>query len=167
MKGHGARWLEATVSEGPGHALTSDRRYRLAFEHGALPPVYDLWSVTLYDARTGGNAIERYSRSLWGNGLAYEADGSLNLGLEHEPPTRARSHWIPTPREPFRVVVRLYDPCDLLLDGTYVLPPIELSAWDPPGTRPFQTPIEIGQRATGTESAVPPPVELVGFQLRP
>lgn len=161
------RWLEATVSEDTGQALTSTRRYRLAFEHGALPPVYDLWSVSLYDVRTGGNAIERYSRSAWGNELVYEENGSLNLALEHGAPTLQKSNWIPTPREPFLLVVRLYDPCELLLDGSYLLPPIEISAWDQPEMPSTATPTADWPRSVSCAPAVPPSVDVIGFELRP
>lgn len=167
MKPNSAQWLEATVSAEGGHPLTGNRKYRLDFDAGALPPVYDLWSVSVYDARTFGNSLERYSQGDWSEGLKYRDDGSLSLYLQHSPPASGLSNWIPTPSRDFVVVLRLYEPSEVVLDGSYVLPPIEISVSEPdPAPRRTTTRSSPTYRASahfdpGSELAV------IGFELLP
>ena len=57
--------------------------------------------------------------------LEFNADGSLNLLIQHEPPATNVSNWLPAPAGAFAVTMRLYLPKAAFLNGTWKLPPIE------------------------------------------
>lgn len=101
--------LEIPDSSNRGQPLIGTSKYRLDFEPGALPPVYDSWSISIYDAQTHANEIERTSIGAWSEGLVHGIDGSLSLYLQHSPPTTGTSNWIPTPAGSFVPVLRLYE----------------------------------------------------------
>jgi hypothetical protein len=51
--------------------------------------------------------------------------GSLDLYLQHESPGLDNvSNWLPAPEGEFRVTLRMYQPLDEVLDGSFTLPPI-------------------------------------------
>ncbi len=37
------------------------------------------------------------------------------------------SNWLPVPRGEFYIILRLYEPQDALLDGSYEIPPVEMT----------------------------------------
>jgi hypothetical protein len=112
-----------------GLPLSGEHAYRLTFAAGALPPVDAFWSTTMYsrDARPlVPNPIDRYAIGDRTAGLETEADGSLAIRIQHgEPPSGARANWLPAPRGPFHLIMRLYVPRASALDGTWVPPPVE------------------------------------------
>ena len=91
--------------------LTGERRYRMRFEPGALPPVEAFWSVTLYDADRFlyPNEIGRHAIGDRTPGLRLEADGSLEIDFAHRPPADTRN-WLPAPAGHFYLILRLYHP---------------------------------------------------------
>lgn len=91
--------------------LTGERRYRLRFAPGELPPAEAFWSVTLYDADRFlyPNAIGRHAIGDRTPGLRMEADDALEIDFSHQPPTDARN-WLPTPTGHFYLILRLYHP---------------------------------------------------------
>jgi hypothetical protein len=57
-----------------------------------------------------------------------DADGGLTLLIQNESPgTDLESNWLPAPKGPFSVIMRLYWPKDEALDGRWQAPPIERS----------------------------------------
>jgi hypothetical protein len=65
--------------------------------------------------------------------LAFNADGSLDLLIQHDPPAGPfLANWLPAPEDPFNLALRLYSPRAAALDGS----------WTPPGVQPAgnQTP---------------------------
>jgi hypothetical protein len=72
------------------------------------------------------NAINRYALANHIPGLKYNADGSLDIYLQHnDPPAAERSNWLPAPASGnFEVTLRLYGPEASALDGKYVSPTI-------------------------------------------
>lgn len=118
----------AAVADNRGELLQGDRRYRIHFAAGALPPVDAFWSFTAYDRATSQlmpNAIRRYAIGDRTDGLVYGADGSLTLYLSSSEPPEGRANWLPVPLSQFLVVMRMYLPRSEALDGRYATPPIE------------------------------------------
>lgn len=86
--------------------------YVLHFEAGQLPPVGAFWSVTMYD-HEGFQAANPINRFALGDRdpLTYNADGSLDIYLQHEAPGGDLNHnWLPAPVGPLGVTLRLYLP---------------------------------------------------------
>lgn len=119
------------LSDSTGAPLTGASRYRLRVPAGG-PPVNAFWSVTMYQVETDGrlfltpNPINRYSIGDRTAGLQINADGSLDLYLQHEPPGGSMMpNWLPTPAGPFRPGLRAYLAKPELLDLRWRMPPIE------------------------------------------
>jgi hypothetical protein len=108
--------------------LSSDRRYEL---HLPVPPPVDaFWSLTMYDAHEFylvDNLINRYSIGDRTPGLKYDKNGSLTIYIQRESPGPDKeSNWLPTPQAgAFRPLMRMYQPKQALLDGSYLLPAIQ------------------------------------------
>ncbi|MGB9358054.1 MAG: DUF1214 domain-containing protein, partial [Acidimicrobiia bacterium] len=53
-------------------------------------------------------------------------DGSLTLYIQKESPGKNHeSNWLPAPDGPFYLVMRLYGPEAVAVDGTWTPPPVE------------------------------------------
>jgi hypothetical protein len=106
--------------------LNGDNDYVLHFNKDELPPVDAFWSVTMYDA-DGFQAANPINRFAIGDrdALSYNHDGSLDLYLQHEDPgPDKQSNWLPAPRGPLGVTMRLYAPQPVVLHGHWAPPPI-------------------------------------------
>jgi hypothetical protein len=113
-----------TYTDAHGDQLDGRHRYTLTFRQD--PPVDAFWSVTMYDLPDFylvANPIDRYSIGDRTPGLRRAADGSLTIVIQHEPPADT-SNWLPAPAAPFRPIMRLYQPRQAILDGSYQIPPI-------------------------------------------
>ncbi len=78
----------------------------------------------MYDAEgfQVANALDRFAIGDRDD-LRYGEDGSLDLYLQHESPGADReSNWLPAPRGPVGVTMRLYAPLPEALDGRWVPP---------------------------------------------
>jgi hypothetical protein len=107
--------------------LNGDNDYVLHFNKDELPPVDAFWSVTMYDA-DGFQAANPINRFAIGDrdALSYNHDGSLDLYLQHEDPgPDKQSNWLPAPRGPLGVTMRLYAPQPVVLHGHWAPPPIK------------------------------------------
>jgi hypothetical protein len=107
--------------------LDGRNKYVMHFAKGALPPVEEFWSVTIYDLKgfTVPNATDRYTLGDRSN-LKLNGDGSLDIYLQRESPgTDKESNWLPTPAQPFSLHARLYSPRKAAIDGTWVMPAVE------------------------------------------
>jgi hypothetical protein len=109
--------------------LHGGQRYRIRFEKGQLPPVDAFWSVTLYRAPEGffaANAINRYSIGDRTKGLQYNADGSLDLYVQHESPgAEHESNWLPAPKGEFYLGLRCFLPRPEVVKGTWKPPAVQ------------------------------------------
>lgn len=125
---HGYEAAYAMIYEdADGRPLSGEHVYRIRFD--APPPVGAFWSVTMYDLPDFflvDNAIDRYSIGDRTPGLAHAPDGSLTIAIQRDPPDdpAARANWLPAPDGPFRPILRLYEPGETVLDGSYELPAI-------------------------------------------
>ncbi len=110
-----------------GEPLSGELRYVLHFPAGGLPPVRAFWSVTAYDGDgfLVANPIGRYALGDR-DPLTFNADGSLDIYLQAEPPEAGRrSNWLPVAGQgAFRVTARLYWPQDAILNGDWRMPGI-------------------------------------------
>ena len=114
------------VTDADGQPLDGDHDYRLHFDRDELPPVGAFWSVTMYDAE-GFQAANPLNRFAIGDRdqLRFNDDGSLDLYLQHDSPGPDReANWLPAPREPLGVTMRLYAPAPQALDGRWIPPHI-------------------------------------------
>lgn len=108
--------------------LNGKNSYQLHFEPGQEPPADAFWSITVYDADgfLVPNEQEIYAVSSTGSGnLVYQQDGSIDIVFSQEDPQDPNVNWIPVPDGAFRVYLRVYDPQDEVLDGSWVVPGIE------------------------------------------
>lgn len=108
----------------------SQGNYVLRFPPGQLPPVNAFWSLTLYELPSSllfANPLHRYLiNSPMLPGLKRDADGGLTLLVQKESPGKDReSNWIPAPKGPFWLALRLYWPQEAAVDGTWIAPPLK------------------------------------------
>lgn len=110
-----------------GQLLTGKHRYVLHFDKEQLPPVNAFWSLTMYDQYSFlvANPIGRYGLGDR-DPLKYNADGSLDLYLQHQSPgSDKEANWLPAPADDFNVTLRLYWPKQAVLNGAWTPPPIK------------------------------------------
>jgi hypothetical protein len=110
-----------------GKQLSGANRYVLRFDADRLPPVDAFWSLTMYglDRFLVANPINRYSIGDRTKGLQYNADGSLDIYIQHQVPMGKESNWLPAPAEGFSLMLRAYQPRAELLSGAYKVPPVQ------------------------------------------
>ena len=113
-----------------GQPYTGANKYVMHFSKGQLPPVDGFWSLTMYNGEYFfvANPLNRYTLSER-NDLKTNADGSIDLYLQHENPGPDKeSNWLPAPSDKFLLMLRLYWPKETppsILDGTWVPPKVE------------------------------------------
>jgi hypothetical protein len=119
-----AVYWTATV-DGAGQTLTGGHDYILHFPPGGLPPNNAFWSLTM--TTTGGQMVanpnNRYSvgdRS----GLVPNADGSIDIYIQHTAPVGHEANWLPAPSGNFKLWLRAYQPTAAILSGAYYVPPV-------------------------------------------
>jgi hypothetical protein len=109
-----------------GRPLDGANKYALHFDKAALPPVDAFWSVTLYDPEgyQVANPLNRFALSSW-MPFKYDPDGSLTLYLQSESPGKDKeANWLPAPKGPFNLTMRLYAPKSEALTGKWNPPPV-------------------------------------------
>ena len=115
------------VADADGKPMNGDQNYVLHFSKEELPPVEAFWSVTMYDAEgyQAANAINRFAVSSW-MPFKYNTDGSLDIYIQNENPGPAKeANWLPAPKGPLGVTMRLYAPKADALDGRWNPPAIK------------------------------------------
>ncbi|MGF9909732.1 DUF1254 domain-containing protein [Brevibacillus porteri] len=110
-----------------GKKLSGANRYVIRFEKDKLPPVDAFWSLTMYgsDYYFVPNSINRYAIGDRTRELKYNDDGSLDIYLQKDPPAGKESNWLPTPEGEFNLMLRLYLPKQLVLEGDYEIPVVQ------------------------------------------
>ncbi|MES2220693.1 MAG: DUF1254 domain-containing protein [Acidobacteriota bacterium] len=114
------------LADASGKPLNGANRYTLHFYKGATPPVDAFWSITLYDADgfQVGNALNRFAVSSWMQ-FAYNSDGSLDIYFQSDNPGKDKeNNWLPAPKAPFNLTMRLYSPQSDALTGKWNPPPV-------------------------------------------
>ena len=114
------------IGDAAGDPLDGASDYTIHFDKAALPPVNAFWSITLYD-RDGfqvANGLDRFAVSSW-MPFKYNADGSLDLLFQNASPGADKeANWLPAPKGPFNLTMRLYGPKAEALTGKWNPPPI-------------------------------------------
>jgi hypothetical protein len=109
-----------------GKPLEGANKYTIGFEKGTTPPVNAFWSITLYDSDgfQVANSLNRFAVSSW-MPFKYNSDGSLDLYFQNESPGKDKeANWLPAPRGPFNLTMRLYGPKSDALTGKWNPPPV-------------------------------------------
>ncbi|MTD95446.1 DUF1254 domain-containing protein [Hyphomicrobium sp. xq] len=104
--------------------------YTLHFAKDGLPPAEAFWSVTLYDndGFQVANPLNRFALSSW-MPFKTNADGSLDLYFQNASPGADKeANWLPAPKGPFTLTMRIYAPKREVLTGQ----------WDPPPLKPAE-----------------------------
>jgi hypothetical protein len=111
-----------------GARLNSANRYTVTFAKGQTPPVDGFWSLTLYDVEHffAPNDLNRYSLGTKNKALVANADGSLTIYVQADPPPEAqRANWLPAPKDAgFSLYLRTYWPRTAIIDGSWTPPAV-------------------------------------------
>ena len=110
-----------------GHPLIGANHYEVRFPKGQLPPVGAFWSITLYNAKQffAKNPINRFAIGDRDK-LRFNDDGSLTLYIQNASPGKEReANWLPSPKDAFNLIMRLYWPKKEVLEGTWKPPSIQ------------------------------------------
>ncbi|TDY22993.1 hypothetical protein B0G81_3316 [Paraburkholderia sp. BL6665CI2N2] len=111
-----------------GSRLNSDHRYIVTFGPGATPPVNGFWSLSIYNEHHFfvANSINRFSVGTKNTDLKYNADGSLTIYVQRDPPADAsqRANWLPAPNGDFSLYVRAYWPKPEVTSGSWIPPAV-------------------------------------------
>jgi hypothetical protein len=114
------------LADETGKPLDGTNKYTIHFDKAAIPPVNAFWSITLYD-QDGfqvANSLNRFAVSSW-MPFKYNPDGSLDLYFQNESPGKDKErNWLPAPKGPFNLTMRLYAPKAEVLVGKWNPPPV-------------------------------------------
>jgi hypothetical protein len=116
-----------TTLDSTGQPLNGANTYTYHFASGQLPPVNAFWSLTMYEMPQSllvANPMNRYLiNSPMLSSLIKDPDGGITLYLSNESPgVDKEANWLPAPKGPFQVVLRLYWPKPDALNGTWKAP---------------------------------------------
>jgi len=109
-----------------GKPLDGTNNYTIHFDKATIPPVDAFWSITLYDKEGYQitNDLNRFAVSSW-MPFNYNPDGSLDLYFQNESPGAGKeANWLPAPKGPFNLTMRLYAPQSEALTGKWNPPPV-------------------------------------------
>jgi len=115
------------LGDSEGKPLDGNNKYAIHFNKDEIPPVNAFWSITLYD-KDGyqvANSLNRFAVSNW-MPFKYGTDGSLDLYFQNESPGQGKeANWLPAPKGPFNLTLRLYAPKSDALTGKWNPPPVK------------------------------------------
>jgi hypothetical protein len=115
-------------NDSAGAPLTGANKYTYHFAPNQLPPVNAFWSLTMYELPQSllvANPINRWLiNSPMLPSLVPDADGGYTLYIQNESPAGDKevANWLPAPKGPFALVLRLYWPKPDALNGTWKAP---------------------------------------------
>ncbi len=116
-----------TSSDSTGQPLTGANTYTYRFDKDKLPPVNAFWSLTMYELPKSllvANPMNRYLiNSPMLSSLIKDPDGGITLYLQNQSPGADKeANWLPAPKGPFQVILRLYWPKPDALNGDWKPP---------------------------------------------
>jgi hypothetical protein len=117
-------------ADGDGKKLDGATPYTMRFAPGQLPPVHGFWSLTMYELPSSllfANPLNRYLiNSPMLPNLKKDADGGLTLLIQNASPGKDKeANWLPAPKGPYFLAMRLYWPKDEALNGTWKQPTLQ------------------------------------------
>ena len=119
----------AAFTDGNGVALNGSggRAYRLTFSAAEIPQADRFWSLTAYITRgmtLVPNSAAKYLVASYTPGLLPAPNGSITLYIQATPPAPAlMPYWLPVPRGPFSLMLRVYGPTGNTSPGRAYIPP--------------------------------------------
>jgi hypothetical protein len=121
---------EPFAIDSEGQKLEGTKRYTVRFPPGQLPPVNAFWSLTMYELPRSllvANPLNRYLlNSPMLPQFKKDADGGLTFYIQNESPGADKeSNWLPAPKVPFLMWLRLYWPKEEALEGKWAAPPLK------------------------------------------
>lgn len=120
----------AVFTDDRGEQLTGSRNYVIHFDKDRIPPVNGFWSISMYNSKDYfvDNPINRYAIGDRTPSLKYNADGSLDIYIQHDSPEKDKEfNWLPAPSDDkFSLILRLYIPQEVILKGQYQYPPVQI-----------------------------------------
>jgi hypothetical protein len=114
------------LADADGKPLDGASNYTIHFDKGQTPPAEAFWSITLYDTEgfQVANALNRFAVSSWMS-FKTNPDGSLDLYFQSESPgSDKEANWLPAPKGPYNLTMRLYAPKSEALTGKWNPPPV-------------------------------------------
>jgi hypothetical protein len=114
-------------NDSAGAPLTGANNYTYHFAKDQLPPVNAFWSLTMYELPQSllvANPNNRYLiNSPMLPSFVPDPDGGYTFYIQNESPGMDKeSNWLPAPKGPFALVLRLYWPKPDALNGTWKAP---------------------------------------------
>ncbi len=104
-------------TDSAGRPLDGRSCYRITFDRGNEPPARGGWLVgTRPLMRSTGSIVRR------------DSSGRTAISLQNSAPQRSSDHWLPLEPGPFQVVLHIFWPSEVILNGGWIAPPIELKA---------------------------------------
>jgi hypothetical protein len=116
-----------------GKPYSGANNYVVHFPKGQTPPANAFWSITMYNGEYFfvDNPLNKYTVSPR-NDLKYNADGSLDLFIQHKSPGKDKeANWLPAPEGKFVLMMRLYWPKESapsIIDGSWKPPAVKAVA---------------------------------------
>src|SRR5262249_51952231 len=114
------------LADDTGKPLDGTSNYTIHFDTGQTPPAEAFWSITLYDndGFQVENPLNRFAVSSW-MPFKYNPDGSLDLYFQTESPGGDKeANWLPAPKGPYNLTMRIYAPKADTLTGKWNPPPV-------------------------------------------
>jgi len=108
----------------------AEGHYLVEFSPGRMPPAKAYWTLTVYKKSDGAlfeNPLGRHYIGSNTSGLGVPGkDGAIRIRVQAESPgSDEESNWLPAPKEPFYMVLRLYSPTDEALAYKARLNPVK------------------------------------------
>jgi hypothetical protein len=122
-------YYPAVFKDAGGKVLDgSAGKYTIKFPKGKTPLVGAFWSLTMYDTKKRllvKNSLNRYKIGS-ADKLKPEKDGSTVIYIQADSPGKDKeANWLPAPKAPFYMLMRMYLPKIEVLNGQYKIPAVK------------------------------------------
>ena len=125
------------LADETGKPLDGANNYTIHFDKGQMPPAEAFWSITLYDndGFQVANPLNRFAVSSW-MPFKYNSDGSLDLYFQNDSPGADKeANWLPAPKGPYGLTMRIYAPKADALTGKWNPPHVVKTQTVPPAAQ--------------------------------